>query len=308
MAFQDLKLYDQRRQKHIFKERLVSLLGLVLKSKVCQQLNTAFRTIQEKAQLQRVLEEKREIFKKTMKYKVLALVHLLQAKTLQTKSEAFRDLKIFYANYKDMLIYQKQFSAEKTLSDKVKKYASIVETCQKINRKYEEFCYSSKKSSHLHDDEVSLNTTQPIVYHNEYMSNMNRTTVSDKGYETYKVFQFGHPKYKLMMKGLETVYNNRLRAGFTALKRYKLFPALRNLDLNGLEKVRKEVLKQAKLNESMLYNITKVQSVLLDPVLVKQSKSTEDTYSTLQDENQDRNRTHNHNNDLLSAINFLKAL
>ena len=76
-----------------------------------------------------------------MKYKVLALVHLLQAKTFQTKSEAFRDLKIFYANYKDMLIYQKQFSAEKTLSDKVKKYASIVETCQKINRKYEEFCY-----------------------------------------------------------------------------------------------------------------------------------------------------------------------
>jgi len=111
-----------------------------------------------------------------------------------------------------------------------------------------------------------------------------------------------------MMEGLETVYNNRLRAGFTALKRYKLFPALRNLDLNGLEKVRKEVLKQAKLNESMLYNITKVQSVLLDPVLVKQSKSTEDTYSTLQDENQDRNCTHNHNNDLLSAINFLKAL
>jgi len=49
MAFQDLKLYDQRRQKHIFKERLVSLLGLVLKNKVCQQLNTAFRTIQEKA-------------------------------------------------------------------------------------------------------------------------------------------------------------------------------------------------------------------------------------------------------------------
>jgi len=106
-----------------------------------------------------------------------------------------------------------------------------------------------------------------------------------------------------MFEALESVYNNRLKSSFNALKRYQMVPKLRSLDLNTVEKVRKEALKQSKLNESTLYNITKVQSLLLDPALVKKERSVDkrsidETYSTIQDENYD----------LISAINFLKSL
>jgi len=90
----------------------------------------------------KLLQEKKEIFNKTVKYKVMTVVQLLQIKMNQRKNEAFNELKNPYLQYKEELKYQKQFSAAQTISDKMRKYASIVETCQKINRKYEEFCHS----------------------------------------------------------------------------------------------------------------------------------------------------------------------
>jgi len=48
-AFQELKQFNKNYKKQVFKERLVSLVGLILKNKVNQQLTTSFKAIEERA-------------------------------------------------------------------------------------------------------------------------------------------------------------------------------------------------------------------------------------------------------------------
>jgi len=89
------------------------------------------------------LEEKEKIYKITQHYRALALNQPLQKISLRLKSEAFNTFKGLAIVEKETAKYKEDLMRVKNLNKKTAQFANILQNCQRINQKYEDYCSTS---------------------------------------------------------------------------------------------------------------------------------------------------------------------
>jgi len=91
----------------------------------------------------RDLEEKEKIYKITQHYRGLALTKPMQKISLRLKSEVFNTLKGLMVVEKETAKYKQDLMMIKNLNKKTTQFVNILQNCQRINQKYEEYCNNS---------------------------------------------------------------------------------------------------------------------------------------------------------------------
>jgi len=290
-AFKNIQEYSQERYKRILSKRFAEIMENLAEKKLEQNYFLSFKALQAEMKHKRDLEEKEKIYKITQHYRALALNQPLQKISLRLKSEAFNTFKGLAIVEKETAKYKEDLMRVKSLNKKTAQFANILQNCQRINQKYEDYCSTSgKKSNKSMEDHF----TSPCKENNKE-NFTHKTPLFDRTNDAPKRIQVAHPKYKFMIEALETVYNNRLKSSFNLIKRTSLTSELKST--KKLDRFDKPTPRTFKAETSTLTASTlKVQS-LLDSL--KRETKVEQPSQNYESES---------SFDLQSAINFLKAL
>jgi len=302
-AFRNIEAYSQERYKKILSKRFAEILENFTENKLHQNFYLSFKALHANMRHKRDLEEKEKIYKITQHYQALALNQPLQKICLRLKSEVFNNLKGIMVVEKETDKYKKDLMMVKSLNKKTAQFVNILQNCQKINQKYENYCNNSAQKSNKSIDDYY---TSPCKENNKEnfatMSSSYKTPLFDRTPDVPKIIQVSHPKYKFMIEALETVYINRLKSAFTQIKRSNIVSE--RTVTRRTERITPRTYKAE--SSALTTNTVKVQSLLEN--LRRESRETKFENTRPNTNSNSSFEIENSSFDLQSAISFFKSI